>query len=284
MKKQLIINADDFGLCEGVNRAIAEAHSNGVLTSTTIMANMPAAKEAVEIAKQLPTLGVGVHLNLTEGTPLSKREDISCLVNDDGEFGLSAGKISLFSIANHKIRSAIETELAAQIQWVIDSGLQPTHLDSHKHLHSFPALFPMVCRLAKRFKIGAVRNTYEPKQLSAIPWPLPSEGGRIRATMVRAMARINRLQNLNQNLLKTKALLGVAHTGKIDVNFFKAAALYNPVSIAEVMTHPGYIDGLDANKTRLVNQRKGEFDSLCDKRTKQFLEDAKIELINYGQL
>lgn len=282
MDRQVIINADDFGLCDGVNKAVAQAHTDGVLTSATIMANMPAANEAVKIARQLPTLGIGVHLNLTEGRPLSKDTCIDRLLDADGQFACSPAKLSLFSLAGHKIREAIRAELAAQIQWVIDNGLKPTHLDSHKHIHTFPQLFSIVCQLAGRFQIPAIRWPFEPKELSQIPWPLTSADGRKRAKKVRIMARINRVQN--SDFLKTDALLGIAHTGKIDVNFFKAVALYNSAATAEVMTHPGFADGLDPGKTRLLHQRKVELEALCSRKTKQYFEDAGVKLVHYGKL
>jgi hopanoid biosynthesis associated protein HpnK len=282
MVKRIIINADDFGISSGVNKAVAQAHTNGVLTSATIMANMPAAEEAVKIAKQMPDLGVGVHLNLFEGKPLSKDSDIDCLLDDNGDFALTPAKLSLLSIARGKIRKAIRAELAAQIQWVIDNGLKPTHLDSHKHIHSFPPIFPMVCGLARRFEIPAIRFTLEPKQLLAMPWPLPSEGGRKRAKGLRVMAKINRIQN--SDFLKTDCLLGIAHTGKIDVNFFKAVALYSSAATAEVMTHPGLEDGSNQSQIRHLNQRKVEFEALCSERTKQYFKDSAIKLVHYGQL
>jgi chitin disaccharide deacetylase len=282
MDRRIIINADDFGLCSGVNRAVAKAHTDGVLTSTTIMANMPAAEAAAKLAKQMPSLGVGVHLNLFEGKPLSKDGSVNCLLNTDGDFALTPAKLSFLSIARRKIRNAIRTELAAQIQWVIDNGIKPTHLDSHKHIHGFPAIYPIVCGMAKRFEISAIRFIFEPKQLSAMPWPLPSEGGRKRAKTVRIMARINRMQN--SDFLKTDCLLGVAHTGKIDVTFFKAVAIYNSAATAEIMTHPGFEEGIDPAKTRLLHQRKGEFEALCSEKTKQYLRNAGIKLVHYGQL
>ena len=282
MVRRIIINADDFGLCDGVNEAVTQAHSDGVLTSATIMTNMPAADEAVKIAKKLPTLGVGVHLNLTEGRPISKDSCVNRLLNADGRFAYSPLILSFMSLARNEIRKAIRTELAAQIQWVVDRGLKPTHLDSHKHIHAFPALFSVICQLARRFGISAIRWTFEPKELSRIPWPLTSEGGRARALKVRIMAKLNRLQN--RDFLKNDAILGIAHTGKIDVNFFKAVALYNSVAIAEVMTHPGFVDGLDPDKTRLIHQRKVELDALCSEKTKQYFDDAGIELVHYGQL
>jgi predicted glycoside hydrolase/deacetylase ChbG (UPF0249 family) len=246
------------------------------------MVNMPAAEEAVKIAQKLPSLGVGVHLNLTEGRPISKDPCVSCLIDSDGQFARSPFKLSLLSLVGHKIREAIRTELAAQIQWVIDHGLKPTHLDSHKHFHSFPALFSIVCQSARSFQIPAIRWTFEPKELSSIPWPLTSEDGRIRAQKVRIMARINRMQN--KDFLKNDALFGVAHMGKIDVNFFKAVTLYNSAPTVEVMTHPGFTDSLDADETRLLHQRKVELDTLCSEKTRQHFKDAGIKLVHYGQL
>jgi predicted glycoside hydrolase/deacetylase ChbG (UPF0249 family) len=282
MEKRLIINADDFGLCESINKGIVEAHTKGVLTSTTIMTNMPAAEQAVELAKNLPTLGLGVHLNLTAGKPLSKDNTVKLILDSQGYFALSPGKLALASLISGKVRIAIEAELASQIQWLIDKGVKPTHLDSHKHIHSFPSIFPIVCRLAKRFGIPAIRYTFEPKQVSRPPWPLTDRENRKRASLVRIMAKINRLQN--SAFFKTDWLLGVNHVGKINTAFMRAVSLYNIASTAEVMTHPGYTYDLDANKTRLVKQREIEIEALCSEKTKRSFNEAGIKLIHYGQL
>jgi predicted glycoside hydrolase/deacetylase ChbG (UPF0249 family) len=282
MEKRLIINADDFGLCEGVNKGIAEAHAKGILTSTTIMVNAPAAEQAAEIAKKLPNLGIGVHLNLTNGKAVCREAIVKLLLGPDGNFGLSPGKLAIASLISGRARAAIETELAAQIQWVLNRGIKPTHLDSHKHFHSFPMIFPIVCRLAKRFSIPAIRYAYEPKQLCRPPWPFTDAQGRKTAALVRTMAKINRWQN--RSFFKTNALLGVAHTGKINTNFLRAVSLYNPVATAELLTHPGYTGDLDSSQTRLVRQREIEIEALCSEKTKQCLNDARIKLVHYGQL
>ena len=282
MERKIIINADDFGLCDGVNRAVVQAHTQGILTSATIMANMPAARQAVELAKQLPTLGVGIHLNLFEGKPVSKDPCVDCLLDTNGQFAYSPARLSILSVARRKIRNAIVTELAAQIQWVIDNGLKPTHLDSHKHIHSFPAIFPIVCDLAKSFRIAAIRWPFEPKEVSHKPWPPPGEGGRRRARIIRAMAKINRRQN--PSFFKTQATLGIAHTGGINVDFLKAAIINNRAETVEIITHPGFINGLDPTKTRLMQQRKMELDALCDKKTKQYFKEAAVKLVHYGQI
>jgi predicted glycoside hydrolase/deacetylase ChbG (UPF0249 family) len=282
MEKLLIINADDFGFSPGVNKGIIQAHTKGVLTSATIMANMPAAEEAAELAKKTPTLGIGVHLNLTNGKPLCKDKIVGCLLDAAGDFTLKPQSLALLSLISGKIRAAIEAELSAQIQSVIDSGLKPTHLDSHKHIHSFPTIFPIVCRLAKQFAIPAIRFTFEPKQLCRPPWPFTDRQSRNRVALVRSMAKINLWQN--KTCFKSQALLGVAHTGNINIDFFRAVSLYNNAAIAEVMTHPGYSYDLDAGKTRLVKQRQIELEALCSEKTKQYFKDAGTKLVHYGQL
>jgi hopanoid biosynthesis associated protein HpnK len=282
MDKRIIINADGFGRCEAINKAVAEAHTNGVLTSTTIMANMPAASEAVKIAKKLPGLGVGIRLNLFEGPPVSKGSSIGCLLDADGRFGLSVFRLALLSVAGHNFRNAIRTEMAAQIQWLLDQGLTPTHLDSYKHIHSFPAIYSIVCGLARDFGIAAVRCTFEPKQVLHMPWPLTTEVGRDKAKKARIMARINRMQN--PDLLKTDALLGLAHEGKIDVNFFRAVALYTPVATAEVMTHPALPDAAEQGDSEAVRRKKAEVAALCSDRTKEYFKDSRIKLVHYGKL
>jgi hopanoid biosynthesis associated protein HpnK len=282
MERRLIINADDFGLCEGVNKGIVEAHTKGVLTSTTIMTNMPHAGQAVELAKKIPSLGIGVHLTLTAGKPLCQDNTVKLIIDSQGNFALSPGKLGLASLINGKVRTAIETELAMQIQWLIDNGIKPTHLDSHKHIHCFPTIFSIVCRLAKRFGIPAIRYAFEPKQVSQLPWPLTDRESRKRAKTVRTMSKINRLQN--PGFFKTDCLLGVNHVGRINSVFLRAVSLYNNNPTAEVMTHPGYTYDLDASKTRLVKERELELEALCSEKTKNFLKEAGIKLINYGQL
>jgi hopanoid biosynthesis associated protein HpnK len=281
MQRFVIINADDFGLCRAVNTAVEEACRKGVLTSATLMANMPDASEAVEIAKRTPELGVGVHLNLTEGGPISNDKSVDCIRNASGEFAYSASKLAFKSLANKAIRKAIKTELAAQIQWVVDKKIRPTHFDSHKHVHAFPTIFSIVCELAMQFGIGAIRWTFEPAKIGLGFPPSPSDGKK-RARILRMMARINRRQD--SKFLKNNMLLGIAHTGKIDHNFLRAVTLNLLGPLVEVMTHPGYTDGLDPAKTRLVEQRKLELEALCSERTRNYFDSSGVRLIHYGQI
>lgn len=141
----LIVNADDFGLNSAVNAGIIECHKAGSVTSTTLMANAPAYAQAVGLAMAHPSLGVGLHFNLTWGSPLNSPELISTLVDQRGEF-LSQEALArriLFRFVNPR---HVELELAAQFERLHASGINPTHIDSHQHMHAFPLLFSEVAR------------------------------------------------------------------------------------------------------------------------------------------
>jgi len=282
MTRKIIINADDFGLCRGVNKAVARAHTEGVLTSSTIMVNMPCADQAVELAKSLPNLGVGVHLNLTEGSPVSENNKVKPLCDPRGGFAFSAERLCVLSLFSTKVRTAVKIELSAQVEWLINKGIKPTHLDSHKHIHTFPSIFPIVLELARRFSVPAIRWPLEKQRFSNANWPRPGRKGLIKSHIIRNMARINRLQDSSS--FKTSEFLGIAHTGRIDVAFFKAAFLHNSAPVVEIMTHPGYAEGLNRTNSRLLEQRRSELEALCSEQTKLYLNKAKIELVNYGQL
>jgi chitin disaccharide deacetylase len=280
--RRIVINADDFGLCRGVNDAVVKAHTEGVLTSTTVMVNMPAAEKAVELAKTLPALGIGVHLNLTEGSPIARDIRTNCLINPQNKFALKPGELFILSMTNSRVREAIKLELEAQIRWLLDRGLRPTHLDSHKHVHCLPVIFKIVCELAKRYGISAVRWPLERQKFTSGDWPKPDRKSLIRSHIIRNLARINRFQN--SKYFKTDEFLGVAHTGQISVDFFKAVSLYSLAPAIEIMTHPGFAAGIDPAASRLVEQREYELNALCSEQTKLFFERAGIQLVNYGQL
>ena len=156
---RLIVNADDFGLAPGVNRAILELHAAEVLTSATLMARAPATEEAVKMALAMPTLGVGCHVVLVDGAPVSNPEKIPSLIDrSTGSLFPSLGAF-LKRLYTFRIRSAeIEAEAAAQIALLQSYGLRLTHVDTHKHLHMFPGVLRAVLRAARAAGIRAVRN------------------------------------------------------------------------------------------------------------------------------
>ena len=151
--KKLIINADDFGYSRGVNYAIVDAHRHGVLTSTTLMPAMPGFDHAVELAHETPTLGIGVHLTLTCGRPLL--DGHKTLVLEDGSFprkGYYEDPETVISV------DEVRREWTAQIEKVLQAGIEPTHLDSHHHIHTFKGLSGLFVELAQAYGLP-VRNS-----------------------------------------------------------------------------------------------------------------------------
>ncbi len=160
---RLIVNADDFGLTAGVNRAVLELHREGGLTSTTLMARSAAADQAIEFSRAAPSLGVGCHVVLVDGEPALPAAEIPTLIDRKTgslRYSLTGFLMRLFS---GRIRiSEIEAEAAAQIALLKNRGLRLTHIDTHKHTHMFPPVLRAVLRAARAAGIRAVRNPFEP--------------------------------------------------------------------------------------------------------------------------
>jgi len=155
---RLIVNADDFGYSVAVNRAIMSSFESALLTSTSIMANMPGFDHAVGLIRRHPFLQqkVGLHLNLTEGFPLS-RTLMACptFCGEDGRLIYDRDR-SLFRLGRRE-REAVYEELRTQLERVLAAGIRPSHLDSHHHVHTEWAIVPLVCRLARRYDIRRIR-------------------------------------------------------------------------------------------------------------------------------
>jgi predicted glycoside hydrolase/deacetylase ChbG (UPF0249 family) len=153
--RKIIVNADDFGRSSEVNRAIVEAFDKKIISSSTLMANMPGFEEACELAHSHHLLGkIGVHLNLTEGYPLSEPiRQCSRLCNDTG---MLRSRTTRFRLSKQE-RLAVEMEIAAQVRACLDHGLHPTHLDSHHHVHTEWAIGAAAIAVARRYGIQAIR-------------------------------------------------------------------------------------------------------------------------------
>ena len=158
---RIIINADDFGLNAYVNDSILELMSHRRITSATLIPNAPAVEEAVRRVPREGNCSIGVHLNLTEFQPLTPPKEIGALGSCLDEKGCFAGEKFLRSIKiTSQLKEAIFTELCLQVEKIISLGIKISHFDSHHHVHTIPALFPVVKRLQRHFGIRKVRTTW----------------------------------------------------------------------------------------------------------------------------
>jgi len=276
--KRVVVNADDFGFSEGVTEGILRAHREGIVTSTTIMANLPGAASAVARLAEARELGVGVHLNVCQGPPLSKAG--LALADDDGVMRNGAVALLTRCLLRPRLLEAVGAECDAQVRWVLDHGVHPTHLDSHRHVHGWPDIFARVVLLAKRYDIPFVR--WHREHLPGVGWPPAEPAQRRVAVLTNAFGRWNARRAAG--VRHADATWGLAHTGRIDAAWLVRAARGVRAGLTEIMTHPGAGEDLNAAETRLLASRRAECAALCDPGVRDAFRRGGIERVHYGQL
>ena len=257
--KQLIVNADDFGFTRGVNEGILQAHREGILTATTLMATGDAFDHAVQLARQTPTLDVGCHLVLV-GSP-----------------GLPATVAQLIqAIALRRI--VVGEVLVGQVRRILDAGIRPTHLDTHKHTHLLPAVLNEVARIAQMFGIPWVRRPFDS--------PLIAVAVGMRKRLVNrglhfARRRFERV--LTDHCCRmTDHFAGFQITGEYDAGSFSRLISILPEGTTEFMCHPGLCTAeLRGAPTRLKESREAELRALISDEARSAIEKAEVKLVSY---
>ncbi len=266
MPARLILNADDFGLTPGINRAIAELHSAGALTSATLMANGPAFDDAIRIARGQPTLGIGCHIVLTDGVPLSPPETIPTLLGPDRRSFRASLTDFFAAVLIGKVSAAdIAREAHAQITRIQQQGIPLTHIDTHKHTHILTRVARPLLAVAERAGITAIRNPFEPR------WSIALGKSRIlRRLQLRSLyflqPRFLALPQIRSGSVRTTdGTLGISATGNLNPTTLRAILDSMPGGTWELVCHPGYNDrDLDAVRTRLRATRDIERAALLD--------------------
>ncbi len=287
--RNLIVIADDLGWTEGVNRGIVEAHRHGLVTSTTLLANGGAYGFAVEAARENPQLGIGVHLNLGDGRPVAPADEVPGLLNGAGELDCGTEGL-LLRIASRRLRiEEVEREWDAQIRKIRESGITPTHLDGHKHVHMLPGLFELGLQLAKKHGIRAIRVANEESSLrSALSAGAANKAGvvlkqGVRARGLKLLARDAREMAEREGIATSDYFCGITQTGELTREGLEEFLEKLPDGTTELMCHPGYADEeLRRTATRLQESRKAELDMLTDAKIRKLVASRGIRLINYG--
>lgn len=287
--RNLIVNADDLGWTEGVNRGIVEVHRKGLVTSATLLANGRAFDSAIEAARKNPELGIGVHLNLSDWRPAAPADQVPGLLNKAGE--LHGGPESLLlRIASRSLPlDEVEREWDAQIRKIRQAGISPTHLDGHKHVHMLPGLFELALRLAKKHGIRAIRVAHEESSLRSALSAGPSHNASVvlkqglQARGLKMLTRDARGLADREGVATSDYFCGIAQTGQLTREGIEELLENLPEGTTELMCHPGYVDEeLRKTATRLQDLRKAELDILTDPRVRKIVAKRGIRLINYG--
>lgn len=305
--RNLIVNADDFGLTAGVNRAILETHASGVVTSATLMANGAAFEDAVAAARSAPNLSVGCHVVLVDGTPVSAPATVDTLVAirsaQPDKFYSSLSAFAARAMLGGFDRDQLVAEVTAQIRKIQATGLHVSHLDSHKHAHVFPEIFTALLRAARICGVRAIRNPFVP--VKAMPArlfkgkrDLWKRYGQVR--MLHTFSRPFLQRTRRAGLLTPDGVIGVVETGSAGVSddfysdFSKDTSEYSsllrqtiailPEGTWELVCHPGYLDAdLHATGTRLLGARQAEHRLLQSPAFRAFLEEQKITVMGYRE-
>jgi hopanoid biosynthesis associated protein HpnK len=285
--RRLIINADDFGLTPGVDRAIVEAHCHGIVTSSTLMANGQAFDDAVERAKSESRLSIGCHVVLVDGLPV--RSGQTATLSDkkfpDGRFYQSLNSFALRAVGGRIDADEIEAEVTAQIRKLQAAGFAVSHLDTHKHTHIFPQVLRPLLRAARACGVPAVRNPFGPVRFSILAkypslWKRYSQvtvlnrlGGRFRKSVAEA------------GMLTTDGTVGIVATGVMDHYLFENIVDSLPEGTWELVCHPGYNDADLANiRTRLRESRAEELRVLTSPEAREIVARSGVQLISYRDL
>jgi chitin disaccharide deacetylase len=286
--KELILNADDFGLTKGVNEGIIRAFRDGVLTSTTLMATGPAFDDAVRCAHANPKLGVGCHLVLAGGTPVAPPEEIPSLVDKGGRLPASLGTF-VARVSTGAIRARdIKRELRAQILKIRSAGIDLTHVDTHKHTHAHPRVMKVLAQLLQELGIKRVRK---PAEYLSDSWAqICSESGAspkqfAAVTAVRVISASFSSISKKYGLRSPDTFLGVAATGQLGPEALCGLIDTLDEGRTEIMLHPGICDeDLARTGSRLQQQRQLELDGLLAPQVRRAIEHHGIRLISYREL
>jgi len=270
-----------------VNRAIAEAHTRGVVTSATLMATGPAFEEAVKLANTMPTLSVGCHVVLIDGEPVLNPESIPALtVSQKFRDGLKT--FAARALAGRMDADQITAEATAQIRKLQSAGIAVSHFDTHKHTHLFPQILRPLLRAARACGIRALRNPFGPRlplrssQLLARPnlWTRYAEVRILRRFAGKFRAAVDR-----DGFSTPDGTLGIEVTGTLDETLFQAIARSIPKGTWEFVCHPGYNDeDLRSASTRLRESREIELRVLTLPAARALLGEEGIQLISYRDL
>lgn len=285
--RRLIINADDFGLTAGVNRAIVEAHERGVLTSTTLMANSLAFDDAVQLAKGRSSLSTGCHVVLVDGKPLIDPSRLPDLVDgkDQNSFREGITGFAICALLGRIDPDQVEAETTAQIRKLQAHGVLVSHVDSHKHTHMFPAALQGILRASRTCGVTAIRNPFE---------VVAANFARLQRGLWKRYAQVKTLHGLAGYFRKAVAkaglrtpdgTLGIVATGHLNPDLFRDIAEHMPEGTWEFVCHPGYLDAdLRSITTRLRESRVEELAVLTSADTRTALERRGVQLISYHDL
>jgi hopanoid biosynthesis associated protein HpnK len=283
-RRRLIVNGDDFGLAPEVNRAIARAHREGILTTTSLMVSAPAVAAAVDLARQMPRLGVGLHLVLVQGRPALPASEAAPLALPNGRFRESAIPAAMHYFFRPEMRRLLRREIRAQLEAFRATGLALDHVDGHLNIHLHPVMQSILADLAPEFGIRAVRLTRDPlgEALRFDPRHLlrkSFEGGAFRILSAIAERRFARL-----GIVSADRLYGLHQSGHCDEKYLRHLIATLPPGDTELYCHPAERQTAEMARLMPGYEPGAELAALTAPGVRTMIDAERIELVTYGEL
>jgi hopanoid biosynthesis associated protein HpnK len=270
--RRLIVNADDFGRSSSINSAVLRAHVDGILTTASLMVAEDGFSEAVEIARQNPKLGVGLHLALSHGSSVLPPQEIPGLVDSSSRFSNRAEATGFRYFAKRDLRPQLRAEIRAQLEKFRSTGLELDHVNGHLHFHLHPVVFSILMELASEFNIRRMRLTRDPFFLNAGidrgRWLYKSSHAVIyKCLSARAAGELRRW-----NIRHTRHVFGLMQNALVDERYVLKLLARLPEGDSELYSHPS------------LDDFKHELDALVSGKVKAAIHAGGIRLIRYEDL
>jgi predicted glycoside hydrolase/deacetylase ChbG (UPF0249 family) len=278
MTKRLIVNADDFGWSRGVNRGILQAHTQGILTSTTLLVNFPAMEDALSLSADHPKLGIGLHFNIVHGPPLSPPDRIPSLLDRSGYF---AGSASMFRrlMSRQVSTKHVQLEFEAQLTRFREFAGNPTHIDSHKHMHLFGSVRDAIAASSRDLAGTPIRSTQRA--------PGRSRSATLKFRILQHLGKRARATYDRSGFAATDDFIGLDQLGEASPERSTELLASTGAGITELMCHPGLPSDDEHSVVRNVSVtevRQRELATLTDPTLKEYVTREGIERINYSQV
>jgi predicted glycoside hydrolase/deacetylase ChbG (UPF0249 family) len=286
--RKLIINADDFGINKSITDAIIDCHKNGIITSTTLMSNMPFAEYAASKAKSFPGLSVGLHLNLTQGKPISNPSQIRNIVDSAGN--LSNAFLQNKSKLNKSAQDQIFLELEAQLKFALNLGLKISHFDSHNRIQKIPAVLSAMIKLHKLYGVPAARTQ------KGLFWTAPDAPFHLK--LKKNILNLGKLKkcyarHFDHSILRKHGLLTpdrlvspyylLPYPSDLKRQFIQCIKSLDD-GIFELCLHPGYYDEKSTDSESYRKVREFDAQIACDDDIKKCISQCDVKLISFREV
>jgi chitin disaccharide deacetylase len=267
--KSLIVTADDFGAATAVNEAVETAFREGILTATSLMIAAPAAGDAVQRARSLPGLGIGLHIVVVRGKSILPVTDIPAIADHNDQFDSNLVRAGFRYFFSPAARRQLRAEIRAQFDAFVQTGLPLDHVNAHNHMHLHPTVLSLILEIGRDYGMRAMRLPYE-----------PASG--IGALFLKPWIWLTRQRLRRAGIRHNDFLLGLTATGSMDKDKMIAALANLPDGVSEIMTHPAIGDWDDSEPEAAGYRFADELAALIDPTVRDAAEQSGAARINFA--